>query len=119
MRFGRLADKVHARFLRRAAAFLVIAPKTRRDDVVPAFLSSQRYRHNMIKRKIFGRKLFPAVLACVIIARIYIRAGEFDAVQVLYADVLEEANDRRQLDCERDGMNLVIVFFNDLYFPSE
>ena len=117
--FGRLADEVHTGIVRRAAAFPVITAEARGDDIVPAFLSAHRYWNDVIERQVFGWKLLPAVLTRVIITRIDVRARKLDAVQVPHTDVSEKANDRRQLDGERDGMNLLVVFFNDFDFPGE
>ena len=117
--FGRLADQVHTGIVRRAAAFPVIAAEARGDDIVPALLPAHRYWNDVIERQVFGWKLLPAVLTRVIITRIDVRARKLDAVQVPHTDVFEKANDRRQLDRERDGMNLLIVFVNDFDFPGE
>ena len=117
--FGRLADQVHTGVVRRAAAFPVIAAEARSDNIVPAFLSTHRYWNDVIERQVFGWKLLPAVLTRVIVTRVDVRARKLDAVQVPHTDVFEEANDRRQLDGERDGMDLLIVFVNDFDFPGE
>jgi len=119
VRFSRPADEPHACVFRRAAAFLMIAAEARSDNIVPALLAAHRDWNDVIEREILGGKFLAAVLARVIVARIDVGARKLNAVQVFYADVFEKANDRRQLDCKSDGMNLLIVFFNDFDFAGE
>ena len=117
--FGWLSDQVHTGFFRRAAALLMIAAEARGDNIVPALLSAHRDRNNVIEREILGWKFLTAVLTRVIVARIDVGARKLNSVQVFHPDVFEEANDRRQLDCERDGMDLLVVLFDDFDFSGE
>lgn len=117
--FSWLSDQVHTGIFRRAAALLMIAAEARGDNIVPAFLSAHRDWNNVIEREILGWIFLTAVLTGVIVTRIDVGARKLNSVQVFYPDIFEKANDRRQLDCKRDGMNLLIVFFNDFDFAGE
>ena len=97
----------------------MIATETGRDNVVPAFLSTHRNRSDVIEGQVFRMKFLATVLACVIIARINIRARKLQAVMVLHSNVLQETDNRRKFDRERDGVNLLIVLLNDLNFSGE
>ena len=52
MRFGGLADEAHAGFVRRAAAFLMIATEACGDNIVPSLLSTHSDGQNVIERQI-------------------------------------------------------------------
>src|SRR5207245_2620374 len=87
------SDELHTCFIGRAPAFLVIAPETSCNDIVPAFLSTESHRHHVVESEVFGRKFLPAVLARVVISRIDIRARKLDAVVILHPDVFQQTND--------------------------
>ena len=73
----------------------------------------------MIESQIFGRKFLSAVLTRVIVARVDVRARKLHPIVVLHTNVLQKTNDRRKFDGERNGMNLLIVLFDDFDFARE
>ena len=101
VRLGGLPDQAHAGFFRRAAALLVIAAETGGDNVVPAFLPAAGNGHDMVERQIFGRKLLSAVLTRIVVPRVNVRPRKLHLVVVLDPDVLEQPDNRGQLDGER------------------
>ena len=119
MGFGRLTNQVHAGLFGRTAAFPMIAPEAGGNDVIPTLLATERNRHDVVERQILGRKFFAAVLTRVIIARIDVRTRKLHTIQVLDSDIFKQPDDRRQLDGKGDGMNLLVIFFNDFNFSGE
>ena len=108
----------HTGFFRRSAAFLVIAPEAGSDDIVPSLLSARGDRHDVIERQVLRREFLSAVLTRVIVARVDVGPGKLHSIVVLHADVLQQTNDRRKLDRESDGVNLLLVLLNDFNFSG-
>src|SRR5262249_31627453 len=119
MRFCWASNEFHAGFIGCTPALLVIASETCGDNIVPAFLSAKRHRYHVIEGQIFGRKFLAAVLTGVIIPRVDIRAGKLYAVMILHPDVLQEADDRGELDSESNRVNLLVVLFDHFHFSRE
>src|SRR5215831_16432207 len=110
--FCRPPDELHACFLRCAAALFVIATEARSHNVVPAFLSAKRYWYYVIEREIFGWKLLTAILARVIVPRVYICARKLHTVVILHPDVFQQANDGGEFDGESNRMDLLVILFD-------
>src|SRR6185369_1428221 len=92
VRLGRPANESHAGFFRRASALPVIASEARGNDIVPALLSSECDRDDMVECQILGRKLFAAILTRVVISRINIGTGKLHAVVTLHTDIFQQAD---------------------------
>ena len=119
MRFSWASNEFHAGFIGCTPTLLVIAAETGGDNVVPAFLSAKRHRYNVIESEIFGRKFLATVLTGVIIPRVDIRARKLYAIMILHPDVLQEADDRGELDSESNRVNLLVVLFDHFHFSGE
>jgi hypothetical protein len=114
--------QLHAGFLRRAAAFLVVASPTGRHDVLPRLLPSLGDGHDVIERQFFRPEPMGAVLAGIAVARKNVDTGKLDgAVAVFQPDQLKQPHDRRELDREGNAVNLTVVDFEHFNFalPEE
>src|SRR5436305_11915782 len=91
---ARSPNQMHASLFRRAAALLVVAALTARDQIVPGALAAARARQNVVERQLRGRELTTAVLAGRVVAQQNVFARERAAlVRDVY--VLDEPYDRR------------------------
>src|SRR5262249_55406548 len=106
-------------FFRRAAALPVITAKTGGDDVIPTLLTPRGDRYDVIERQVLRWKLLAAVLACIVVARIDVGARKLYAVMVFHANILQEPDDRWQLDGERNRVNLIIVCLDNFHFSGK
>ena len=93
MRLGRLSNQAHSGLFRRAAALLMIAAETGRNDIIPTLLSTERNRHDVIEGKVLGRKLLPAVLTRIIVTRVNVGARELHTIEVLDAHIFKKPDD--------------------------
>src|SRR4029079_9123555 len=80
------------------------------DDVFPVLTAALGDRHDMIERQITRGKTVAAILAAVVVARVDVGARERDVIEPpLDLDVPEQADDRRQLETERNRPDFAIV----------
>lgn len=76
----------------------------------------------MIERQFFRSELAPAILAGISVSGKNIDAGKLDgAVAVLQTDELEEPHHGRQLEGNRNTVDLAVINLEDFYFslPQE
>ena len=79
-------------------------------------------RHDMIERQFFRSEFAPAILAGISVSGKNIDAGKLDgAVAVLQTDELEEPHHGRQLEGNRNTVDLAIINLEDFYLslPQE
>src|SRR5882672_9619735 len=75
----RMAQELHARLVRRAAALLQVARDAGTDHVLPAGDAAPAARNDVIEVQLGAGRLAPAVLAGVAVARVDVQAAEADA----------------------------------------
>jgi hypothetical protein len=110
-RLSRPTDQPHACFLRRAASLFMVAIEAAGNDIIPGFSAAFYYWNDMVKREIFCRAFFAAVLACVSVSGVNIRPAEFYVVETLsYLYILEKSEDTGHLDGKTDASNLAVIF---------
>src|SRR5258708_23627205 len=118
VRTSRHADEMHAGLLRGAAALAAVAGDAAGNDVLPIFSATLGDRHDMIEGEIGAGERLGAVLTRVLVARVDVRAGEGDVVDLsLDLDVTEQPDDRRELEAERDRPDLAVVHGDDFDLP--
>ena len=105
----------HARLAGRAAALAAIAPDTAGDDILPVLAAAVRDRNHVIERQLVGREPVPAVLTAVLVAGVDVGAREGNVVKpLLYAYIAQQADDRRQLERDRNRAHFAVVDRDDL-----
>src|SRR5262249_16901950 len=98
--------------------FLAIARDTAGDDIFPVLTAALGDRHHMIKRQIARRESVAAILAPVVVAGVDVGARKRDVIEAaLDLDVPEQADDRRQLETERDRPDFAVVDGDHLHLP--
>src|SRR5690606_4989338 len=86
--------------------------------VLPGLPAALGDGDDVIEGEILCRVTRPAVLAGVLVACVDVRAREGHVVErASYPDATQEADDRRQLEADRDGPHLPVVYGHDLDFP--
>src|SRR6185369_18098552 len=65
----RALEQPHARFVRRAVAFAVVARPAAGDEVLPSRGAAPRARYDVVERQILRRRRVAAVLARVVVAQ--------------------------------------------------
>src|SRR5581483_7053109 len=110
----RQAPEVHAGLGGSTPALLPIAVATAGDDVLPVLPPALRHGNDVVEGELARRKHLAAVLARVVVASVDVGPRERHVVEApLDLDVAQQANDRRQLDAERNGANLAVVDVDD------
>ena len=109
MRFGGCFEKLHASFLRRAAPFTNITPKTSANDVVPRRRSATTAWDDVIEAEVMSPKFLSAILAPILVSQENIPAVELDHV-ARNTVVIQQPDDARNLDREGDGAYPIIPF---------
>ena len=72
----------------------------------------------MVERQIARGELVAAVLATVVVARVDVGTGERHVVEApLDLDVAKQADDRRQLEGDGDGVDLAVVLATTSTLP--
>ena len=86
----RLAEQLHAGFLRCPAGFTPIAGHTSADDVFPDMLPIPVSRHDMVQSKLAG--FFTAILASIVVSPENLESGQLSLSQIGAPDHGSEAN---------------------------
>ena len=101
-RFHRRSNESHSSFLRGSPAFLIVARKTGRNDILPGSLTALHLWNDMVEREVFCRIFYSAVLAGVFVALINISPRETDFSLCMFdSDEFEKPEDGGEF--ERDG----------------
>src|SRR5262245_139753 len=103
-------QQTHARLSRCSAALAAVATDATGDDILPVLAAAMRHRQDVIEGQLTRWKDVTAVLATAIVSRVNVGARERDVIEApLDLDVSQQANDRRELEAERNRTNLPIV----------
>src|SRR5829696_2327911 len=110
LRPARRLHQVHPGLGRRASALAPVAGDAAGDDVLPVLAAALGDRQHMVERQITRGELVAAVLALVLVAGVDVGPRERDVIETAFdLDVAEQADHRRQLEGDRDGVDLAVV----------
>lgn len=107
---------MHVRLGDRAAAFVTIARRTRRHQIIPRIYTAQAARHHMIDGE--AGAFLSTVLAAIIVAPEDFLLGEFDA-RARPLDHVDHANDAGPRKERADGVDVAAAVLDDLGFADE
>lgn len=110
-------DQAKAGFSRGAPAFALVAGFAGSHDVLPAFPTPLNDGHDMVQGEQSAGELISAVLASVMITDEDIGSREPDQLPFFtQSDVVQEPENSRDLDGQRNRAYLEVRLLNDFYF---
>jgi hypothetical protein len=112
----RLANEVHVRLFRGAAALADVAVDASADDVLPTADAALAARDDVIEAQFGGWELLAAVLALIVVACEDVAAIELHRL-LRQPVVVHQANDARHLNLAVDGVQPIVVHLTEVTRP--
>jgi hypothetical protein len=113
-----LPDQSHTGFLGRLTTLPVVTFEAAGDDIAPRLASPLHDGNNVVKGQILSRTLLPAILARVVIPRVYVSPAELYMLET-FPDlhVLQKPQHTWQLYAEADASDFAVIFRQYLDLP--